>query len=319
MICSYRHFITGGLLILGVLAAWPASAAPSLEQLANMAYTGIFERAVTLKNGRWEGKPFVAGGSARPAVGLVEDFLLTGDLDNDGSDEAIVLLWERSGGSGSYEYVAVVGLRDGKPLNLGTALIGDRIQVRDGRIVGNRIELNVVEPGPNDASCCPSQKVLRTWTLNATGLHVNAPRITGTLSLADLAGTGWVLSRLRSDAPPMAQPEITLVFDGDRISGRSACNRYFARVTQGGKRPGDLRVSQIGTTRMACPEEIMARETRYLEALAAVTRFGFVAGKLALTWQADGATRTMLFNPRPPRKPQPGKGPRRRGVTLTPG
>ena len=46
-------------------AATPPGAAPTLEQLANMTYKGIYEHAITLTNGRWEGKPFVAG---RPAV-----------------------------------------------------------------------------------------------------------------------------------------------------------------------------------------------------------------------------------------------------------
>lgn len=298
MIRRYQYLFPALVFTLGVLAALPADAVPTTGQLANMAYTGIFKNPVTLKNGRWEGEPFMAGGNSRPAVELVKDFMLTGDLDNDGRDEAVVLLRESSGGSGSYYYIAVVGMRDGKPFNPGTALIGDRVQVRDGRIDGNRIELDVVEPGPRDASCCPSQKTTRSWTLDATGLHVNTPRNTGTLSLADLAGPEWVLFRLDQDEPVAAQPEITLVFDGNRISGKSACNRYFAAVKPASRLPDEISVSRIGSTRMACPDEVMALETRYLEALADVTRFSFVAGKLALTWKKDGATRTMLFVPR---------------------
>jgi heat shock protein HslJ len=297
-----QYLVPVFVFTLGVLAALPAGAVPTTGQLANMAYMGIYEKPVTLKNGRWEGKPFMAGGSSRPAVRLVRDFMLTGDLDNDGSDEAVVLLRESSGGSGSYNYIAVVGMLNGKPFNLGTALIGDRIQVRDGRIDGNRIELDVVESGPRDASCCPSQKATRSWTLDATGLHVNAPRNTGTLSLADLAGPEWVLSRFNQDEPLAAQPEITLVFDGNRISGKSACNRYFAGVKPASELPDEIRVSGIGSTRMACPDEVMALESRYLEALADVTRFSFVAGKLALTWKKDGATHTMLFVPRQPKQ-----------------
>jgi heat shock protein HslJ len=298
MIRGCQSLFPAFVFSLGALAALPADATPTTGQLANMAYMGIYEQPVTLKNGRWEGAPFMAGGSSRPAVGLVKDFMLTGDLDDDGKNEAVVLLWESSGGLGNYNYIAVVGMRDGKPFNLGTALIGDRIQVRAGRIDGNRIELDVVEPGPDDASCCPTQKATRYWTLDATGLHVKPSRYTGTLSLADLAGPEWVLNRLKSDEPLAPQPEITLVFDGNRISGKSACNRYFATVTPADELPGELSVSGIGSTRMACPDAVMALETRYLEALAGVTRFSFVAGKLALTWKQDGATRTMLFVPR---------------------
>jgi heat shock protein HslJ len=301
MIRINEYLIAAGAAVLGALAVTPANAAaPSLEQLANMAYTGIYEHAIMLKNGRWEGDPFMAGGTARPAVGLVDDFILTGDLDADGNDEAVVLLWESTGGSGTYSYMAVTGMRDDTPYTIGTALIGERVQVRTGRIVGNRIELDVIQQGTGDAACCPSQKATHSWTLDASGLHVNASKITGTQSVADLAGTEWVLNRLDANEPLAAQAEITLVFDGDRISGKSGCNRYFAGVTETGELPGDLSVSNIGGTRMACPEEVMTLETRYLEALGSVTRYSFQAGKLALTWRKDDVTDTMLFVPRKP-------------------
>jgi hypothetical protein len=50
-------------------------------ELANATYTGTEEGPVTLVKGRWEGESYVEGGSSRPAVGLVEDFYLFGDLD----------------------------------------------------------------------------------------------------------------------------------------------------------------------------------------------------------------------------------------------
>jgi heat shock protein HslJ len=303
MIRITAYLMAAVAAVLGALAVTPANATPTLEQLANTAYTGIFEHAITLTNGRWEGEPFVAGGASRPAVGLVEDFILTGDLNDDGHDEAVVLLWESTGGSGIYNYIAVTGMRDDKPYALGTALIGERVQVRSGRITGNRIELDVVQQGPGDAACCPSQKATRYWTLDATGLHVHASRITGRLSLADLAGPEWVLNRLDANKPLAAQPEITLLFDGDRVSGKSACNRYFAGVKETGEQPGDLRISRIGGTRMACPKELMNLENRYLEALGKVTRYSFQAGKLALTWRKDAETGTLLFVPRQPLQP----------------
>jgi heat shock protein HslJ len=285
-----------------VFAATPADAAPTLEQLGNITYKGIFEHAITLKNGHWEGEPFVTGGSSRPVVGLIDDFILTGDLNGDGKDEAVVLLWENTGGSATYKYLAVTGMRGDKPYTLDTALIGERVQVRAGRIVGNMIELDVVQQGPRDAACCPSQKATRYWDLDATGLHVNPSRITGTLSLADLAGTEWVLNRLDMNEPLEAHPEITLVLEGDRISGKSGCNRYTATVKEGRDLPGDLHISGIGGTRMTCPEEVMTLETRYLEALGMVSRYSFMAGKLALTWWKNGATGTLLFVPRQPQQ-----------------
>jgi heat shock protein HslJ len=300
MIRINGYFIAAGAAVLGAFSVTPADAAPTPEQLGNITYKGIFEHAITLKNGHWVGEPFVAGGSSRPTVGLIDDFILTGDLNGDGKDEYVVLLWENTGGSATYKYIAVTGMRDDKPYTLDTALIGERVQVRAGRIAGNKIELDVVQQGPRDAACCPTQKATRYWDLDASGLHVNPPRITGTLSLADLAGTEWVLNRLDVNEPLAAQPEITLVFDGDRISGKSGCNRYSAGVKEGGELPGDLHINDIGGTRMACPEEVMELENRYLDALGKVTRYSFMSGKLALTWWNDGATNALLFVPRQP-------------------
>ena len=172
-----------------VQAASPLIVTPvTSDELANMAYSGIYDNAVTLKDGRWEGEAFVEGGASRPAVGMVDNFLLTGDLDNDGLDEAVVLLWESSGGSGVMSYVAVVGRRDGDTVNLGTALIGDRVQLRNGRIADGTIELDIIQQGPNDAACCPSQLASRFWTLGANGLNEGEAQITGTLSLDDIGG-----------------------------------------------------------------------------------------------------------------------------------
>ncbi len=75
--------------------------APTLDELSSATYEGLFDYPVTLTDGRYEGEPFVEGGASAPAAGLVEDFLLTCDLDGDGREEAVVLLWESSGGSGT--------------------------------------------------------------------------------------------------------------------------------------------------------------------------------------------------------------------------
>jgi len=302
MIRIKKYVISAVVAVMGTFTVTVEGAAPTLEQLGNITYKGIFEHAITLKNGRWVGKPFVVGGSSRPAVGLIEDFILTGDLNGDGKNEAVVLLWENTGGSTIYKYLAVTGIRNNKPYTLDTALVGEHVQVRAGRIVDNMIELDVIQHGPGDAACCPTQKATRYWDLDASGLHVNPSRITGTLSLADLAGTEWVLYRLDVNEPLAEHPDITLILEGDRITGKSGCNRYFATAKEGRDLPGDLHISDIGGTRMACPEEVMALENRYLDALGKVSRYSFLSGKLALTWWKNGTTRALLFIPRQPQQ-----------------
>ena len=271
-----------------------ASGPPSTAELANISYTGINENTVTLEDGRWEGKPFVEGGASRPVIGLVSDFRLTGDLDSDGVDEVVVLLWESTGGSGLFIYVAAAGRRDGKPVNLGTAFVGDRVQLRSGQIQDGMLKLDVVQQGPDDAGCCPSQNASRYWSLDAYGLHEGEAQITGTATLQNIMGKEWVLIQLNSDEPAPDEPAVTLNFDGERLSGKSGCNRYFAAVTEG-EIPGDLTIGMVGGTRMACQEDAMALETRYLESLGNVINYGFLNGKLALLSQHEEATKVLLF------------------------
>ena len=135
-----RHVLN--LLIAAGIAGF---AAPSLlagndpdsyNEFANARYQGIEGASVQLEDGRWEGEPYAPGGASRPAVGLVEHFVLNGDLDGDGEIEAVVLLWQSSGGSGTFDHVAVMKKVDGDWLNVATAPLGDRVQVRGGAING---------------------------------------------------------------------------------------------------------------------------------------------------------------------------------------
>jgi heat shock protein HslJ len=273
---------------------------PTPEELANATYSGIHEEPVTLTDGQWEGEPFVEGGASRPTVGLVADLLLSGDLDGDGSPEAVVLLWTSSGGSGTFDYLAAMGRRGGQIVNLATAEIGDRVKIREARLAEDRIVLEVVQAGPEDAACCPSEKATRTWILQTDGLVEQEAKITGTLSLVDLMGPEWVLTHFSWDEPAPQEPEVTLVFEEDRIAGKSACNNYFGAVEEGGDIPGSITIGQVGATRMMCPEEVMMIEDRFQRQLSSATQYGFLTGKLALTWQDDGTAGVMLFKPREP-------------------
>ena len=265
----------------------------SWRDLANATYVGIFDQPVRLTNGRWEGESFVPGGASRPSLQLIDDFWANGDLDGDGTPEAVVFLTESSGGSGSRVYFAAVGWRAGQPVNVGTALIGDRVQLRTLRLVDDRVELNVVQQGPEDAACCPTQKATRTWKLEPGGLAEVASQVRGRLSLVDLAGVEWTLTHFAWNDPVPNGLAITLTVEDGRIAGSSGCNRYFAGIEE--SQPGSVNVSAIGSTRMACPEEVMEIESRYLEALGGVTKYSFLAGRLALSYQSGDTFHTLLF------------------------
>lgn len=270
--------------------------APSWKEAAGATYAGLFDSGeVTLVDGRWEGNPYVEGGASAPRAGLVEDFLLRGDLDGDGADESVVLLWTSTGGSGTFDYLAALDrAADGSALNRATVPLGDRVRVRNAGIESGRVVLDLVEAGPEDAACCPGDKVRRTYQLDGESLAEQDARQQGRLSLADLSGE-WRLTHFGPGEPAGAGLDITLTFDGDRIGGGSGCNRYNGAVT-GGEAPGAISVNQpLAATRMACPEPQMTAEQRYLQALANVGTFSFRAGRLVLTWNDGSTSGNLLF------------------------
>ena len=82
-------------LVLGaaclVACASPASRPtamppPTLEDVRNATVVGLFDEPVALRDGRWEGEPYVAGGAARPSAGVIGDLWAAGDLDGDGAE-----------------------------------------------------------------------------------------------------------------------------------------------------------------------------------------------------------------------------------------
>jgi heat shock protein HslJ len=229
-------------------------------------------------------------------VGLVDHFILTGDLNQDGLDEAVALLWESSCGSGTRLFLAVMARTDDAITNIGTALIGDRVQIRSGMLEDSKITLDLVRPGPDDAACCATEKAVVTWALGDGGLTRIGDETTGTLSLTDLGGREWVLLELGGEQLLPAEVEISIVFQDERVSGTSGCNNYFAGVVE--PDPSELEFNGMGATRMACPEPLMDLERRYLKVLAGARGYSFLAGYLAINCETDGGFAVLLFSPR---------------------
>lgn len=278
-------------------AATPAAAPepPDAHEAAGATYRGVEEagESITLASGRWEGRPFVDGGASRPVVGLIDGSLHTGDLDGDGADESVVLLWSASGGSGTRTHVAVLARSGAGVENVATRLLGDRVQLRDLRIAGGALLIDVVRAGPEDAACCPGELASYAWSLDAGDLEDRKPpAVTGRLALAVLEGDTWTLSRFARDEPAPPTPAVTLGFAAGQFSGSAGCNNYFAAASEGEAQPGAIGLGPVGATRRMCAEAEMAVEDRFLAQLGKVSRFGFMNGRLILDYGDD----VMLFD-----------------------
>lgn len=295
---SLTHLSRSALaLFISLSCSIPVMAAPcdsDSAEFANATYNGIEDGPVQLSEGRWEGEPYAEGGASRPSVGLLEDFVLTGDLDGDGVDESTVLLWQNSGGSGTFDYIAVMCEVDGELQNIATAPLGDRVQIRRAEITNSAIYLEVVQAGEDDAACCPGQLSRRSWVLDPEGLTELDAEYLGALSASTLEGDEWTLVELGADQPVPDGVSVTLQVRQGQISGTSGCNRYSAGI-ENGTVPGDIKIELGMSTRMACPEVQMETEARYLGLLSQVTSFDFRGGKLILTGTKDDEVFSMIF------------------------
>lgn len=151
-------------------------ATPTVEELANATFDGILDEPVRLSDGRWEGPPWVEGGASRPVVLLLLDRVAIADLDGDGADEAVVVLVEQPGGSGSFVHLAVVERGPGGFEALDSVRLGDRVQVDAvGATPDGAVRVELLEHGPDDAACCPTQRAVREWSLRDGALVPGRP------------------------------------------------------------------------------------------------------------------------------------------------
>jgi D-alanyl-D-alanine carboxypeptidase len=102
-----------------------------------------------------------------------------------------------------------------------------------------------------------------------------------------IEGTDWVLSGYGGKTV-LEETEITARFEDGRLSGSAGCNRYFGSYEA---REGGLKISEVGSTMMACPDPIMAQEDAYLKLLKAAKSYQVEAGELYLL---DGDGRAAL-------------------------
>ncbi len=269
----------------------------TIDMLKNAQYGGIYNTAVQLTDGHYEGKPFVAGGASRPKVDFMDDFYAFGDLNGDGVDDAVVFLSENSGGSGVFTYMAAVLNQNSMPVNVDTTVLGDRTNLISVEIADGVIAVDMVTQGPDDPMCCATLEVVKSFKVEDGTLVELPQKEIGTITPARLAGTTWVLTGFDNPLKPtpvLSEPQVTLNLDADtgKISGSAGCNNYAGTFTAGS--PGTLSVSEpIVATRKMCAEDVMAQEQKFLSALQTVGGFQFWKGQVLL----HGKDGLLIFSP----------------------
>jgi heat shock protein HslJ len=302
---SVFNVVVPGLVALIVAAIVPSAVSAASCRLNDptvlrkVEYGGISDNAVTLREGICEGMPFVPGGASRPRVELLDMPPVVHDLDGDGIDDAAVLLAETSGGSGAFTYLAVVSCRDARAVNVGTIGLGDRVMIRSMAGQKGAIVVEFVVAGPGEPLCCPTRKIRNTYRLRGEKLLLASSEEQGILSLTDLKGVTWRLSRLGRNERVPDDVKVTAVFGDGRVSGTGGCNRYSAAVVE--TDPRGISIGPAASTKMACPDPGGGFEDRYFSALQTVNRFGFLLGNLVLHYDRGGERETMIFEREVPR------------------
>lgn len=148
------------------------------EMLANLTYQSPYSASgeVLLKDGEYR-EPSAIDSAAEVIVRLAE-YSAQGQLSA-GQEATVVILVTTTGGSGTFFDLAVVIEQDGQPVNVASTYLGDRVQIKNLAIVEGEILLEMINQGPDDPMCCPSQAVVQTYDLQEGQLVLTSERVVG--------------------------------------------------------------------------------------------------------------------------------------------
>jgi hypothetical protein len=141
-----------------------------LEQLRYLNYPS--EHAVygnaTLSNGKYTEKN--DSGSAVYLTVTLTDFSAAGDLNGDKINDAVAILAEDAGGSGTFYYLHAIYNGGFYIYSIANAFIGDRVKIKGLKIEDGIIYVDMVRHKPEDPMCCPTDEVTRKFKLEGYDL-----------------------------------------------------------------------------------------------------------------------------------------------------
>lgn len=145
-------------------------AALTLEALKNAEYNSDLtaSKKAKLVDGKYE-EAAAPGSASKITVQLLAQPVAFADLNEDGLDDAVVIIVSSGGGSGSFYSLNVVLNDKGTPRHAASFALGDRVQVKALAVKGLDIAVNMVTHGPKDPLCCPTLEVTNTYRYQ-TGL-----------------------------------------------------------------------------------------------------------------------------------------------------
>lgn len=258
-------------------AVWP--------YLAQSTISGIFDTAVTLKHGQYEGPPFVLDGHARPELRLWPELMRSADLDGEGGDEKIGLVSETSGGSGERVYLIAATSDADESHAWPAVLLGDRVKVRTMQVRSGEIVLEIIEAGPEEALCCGTQLTRLVYGLHGQGLVLKDRKPQGRLSIELLQSSNWIMLDRPGDRLNALHPAcVELRIQDTQITWNVSSHLYIGSVDE--ISPGQIEISDVAPAVSGLEADFSPQE-RLISRLASVTRYTFRAGRLLFMGQEE--------------------------------
>jgi len=148
----------------------PAVRKLTLEQLRNAEYASQWTRSgkARLVDGQY--RESAAPGAATEVIVTATDFYAIGDLDGDGSEDAVIVLESDPGGSGVFFDLVPVLNRQGTPEVLAPVPLGDRVDISGVSLGERQVQVRLLKHGPDDPQCCPTLDVTLHYRLGPNGL-----------------------------------------------------------------------------------------------------------------------------------------------------
>lgn len=243
----------------------------------------------TLVNGSIE-KEIVPGSATKNKVSVFGEPAL-GDIDGDGDDDAVLILVNDPGGSGTFYYAAIAANIDGEYKGTDTILLGDRIAPQTFYIEGGRAKVNYADRAPGeDFSVKPSigksiHLQFNPENLKLIEVAINPESETGpnTMTL-DMRTWKWTKTVYNNDTElvPKNANAFTLTFEDGKFSATTDCNSMSGAYEVDGNQ---ITFKDVAATVMFCEG---SQEREFSSMLSEVQSFLFTSrGELILELKFD--------------------------------
>ncbi len=277
----------------------PASAPEGLApaDLAGATYQSEFTQdgTATLVNGEYS-EAAAPGSATETKVRLMQEYTEYGELN--GQPVAVTVLVTDPGGSGTFYSMHVMTNQEGQPVNVASTSLGDRVQINSITVANNQIVVDMVQAGPDDPMCCPSQQVIKTYEVQGDQLVEVSSEVVESAAGGggELVGTVWQWEQtaMNNDDTfvPDSPSDYTVEFKDDgTVNIKADCNTANGTYTFDGS--SITMNDPFAMTMAMCPPGSLSEE--FVKQLTGIAIYFFEGENLYLDLKFDSGT--MKFSP----------------------